>query len=204
MSMKSDSTTASVGRPRSFDPEEALEQAMKVFWQKGYEGTSLSDLTEAMGINRPSLYAAYGNKEELFRKALDRYGEGPISYFAKALQETTARAVIEKLLYSSADLLSDPHNPRGCLVLQGALCGSDGAKSVRQDAQSRRLKGQDLIRCRFERAKTEGDLPASVDAADLARYVSIVMNGLSVQATNGAKCDEMKRAIEIALKALPV
>lgn len=202
--MKIESTPACVGRPRAFDPEAALEKAMKVFWQKGYEGASLSDLTEAMGINRPSLYATFGNKEELFRKALDRYGEGPIAYFAKALQEPTARAVIEKLLYSSAELLSDPDNPRGCLVLQGALCCGDGAEGVRQDAQSRRLKGQDLIRCRLERAKTEGDLPASVDAEDLARYISIVMNGLSVQATNGAKCEEMKRAIEIALKALPV
>src|ERR1700716_3131988 len=104
--MKLTPTRGLLGRPRAFDIEKALERALRVFWQKGYEGTSLSDLTEAMGINRPSLYAAFGNKEELFRKALDCYGEGPVSYFAKALEEPTARQVIEKLLYSSADLMS--------------------------------------------------------------------------------------------------
>ncbi|MDB6137653.1 MAG: transcriptional regulator, TetR family, partial [Verrucomicrobiaceae bacterium] len=196
--MKSSSNAVCAGRPRAFDTDAALEKAMKVFWQKGYEGTSLADLTEAMGINRPSLYAAYGNKEELFRKALDLYGASTIAYFAKALEEPTARAVIERLLYSSADLMSNPDNPRGCLVLQAALCCGDDAENVRQDLQTRRLKGQDLIRCRLERARQEGDLPSTVNPADLARYVSIVMNGLSIQASNGAKCDEMKRAIEIA------
>src|SRR6187399_1247477 len=104
MSMKTTAQPAPVGRPRAFDIDAALEKAMQVFWQKGYEGTSLSDLTEAMGINRPSLYAAYGNKEELFRKALDRYGAGPASYFGAALEEPTARKVIEKLLQASVDL----------------------------------------------------------------------------------------------------
>ena len=98
--------SASVGRPRAFDTDAALEKAMMVFWHKGYDGASLTDLTDAMGINRPSLYAAYGNKEQLFRKALDRYGEGPASYFAEALEEPTARKVIEKLLRETTDALA--------------------------------------------------------------------------------------------------
>src|SRR6187431_311201 len=116
-----------LGRPRAFDRDQALELALDVFWRKGYEGASLSDLTEAMGINRPSLYAAFGNKEELFRKALDRYGEGPASYVAQALAEPTARLVIEKLLTAGASLLGDPKNPRGCLAVQAALCCGDEA-----------------------------------------------------------------------------
>jgi AcrR family transcriptional regulator len=202
--MKNDSATTSAGRPRAFDADVALEKAMKVFWQKGYEGTSLSDLTEAMGINRPSLYAAFGNKEELFRKALDLYSEGPAAYFIKALNEPTARAVIGSVLQSSVDLLSNPSNPRGCLVLQGALCCSDDAGTVRQEAQERRMKAQEHIEARLQRAQAEGDLPSHVNPADLARYVTMVMHGLSVQASNGATRDEMKRAVDIALQALPV
>src|SRR5438094_9922303 len=118
MGMKAKRQAAStVGRPRAFDVDEALDQALKVFWRKGYEGTSLPDLTKAMGINRPSLYAAFGNKEELFRKALDRYAEGPAAYAAEALNEPTARAVAELLLEGSVNLLTDPRNPRGCLVV---------------------------------------------------------------------------------------
>lgn len=196
--------SASVGRPRAFDVDEALESAMKVFWSKGYEGASLSDLTEAMGINRPSLYAAFGNKEMLFRKALDRYGEGPASYVARALEEPTARRVIERLLACTIENLSDPRHPRGCLAVQGALCSSDESESARREARKRRLKAQDLIRCRLERARAEGDLPRSVDPADLARLIATLMNGLSVQAANGASREEMKRAIQIALKSLPL
>src|SRR5438067_5604399 len=114
-------STAPVGRPRSFDIDKALDRALQVFWHKGYEGTTLSDLTQAMGINRPSLYAAFGNKEALFRKALDRYGEGPAAYVRAALEEPTARAVAERLLLGTVEGLTDPGHPTGCLMVQGAL-----------------------------------------------------------------------------------
>src|SRR2546425_13083208 len=117
MGMKSKRQAAStVGRPRDFDVDEALNQALKVFWRKGYAGASLPDLTKAMGINRPSLYAALGNKEELFRRALDRYTEGPAAHVGEALQESTARAVVERLLGGTIDLLTNPWNPRGRLM----------------------------------------------------------------------------------------
>src|SRR5580693_2890312 len=118
-------TTVKMGRPRCFCEEQALDRAMRVFWEKGYEGASLADLTEAMGINRPSLYAAFGNKEALFLKVLDRYGEGPAAYVLESLQQPTARAVIEHLWHGSAKALGDPRNPRGCLALQSALCCGD-------------------------------------------------------------------------------
>src|SRR5213595_1538691 len=122
MGMKAKRQAAStVGRPRAFDVDEALDQALKVFWRKGYEGASLPDLTRAMGINRPSLYAAFGNKQALFRKAMARYAEGPASYLREALEAPTARAVFERLLEGGIKMVANPRQPRGCLAVQGAL-----------------------------------------------------------------------------------
>src|SRR6266481_5755440 len=121
MGMKSKRQAAStVGRPRAFDVDQALEAALKVFWAKGYEGASLPDLTRAMGINRPSLYAAFGNKQSLFKKALQRYINGHASYVQDALNQPTARSVAEKLLQGAVRNLTNPNNPRGCLAVQGA------------------------------------------------------------------------------------
>src|SRR6267378_7929779 len=127
--MKSETDPPQRGRPRAFDPDAALERAMHVFWVKGYEGASLSDLTGAMRINRPSLYAAFGNKEELFRKVLDRYMDGPVAYFGKALAEPKARDVVEEILLGTARMGDDPRIPAGCLMVQGALaCGNESAR----------------------------------------------------------------------------
>src|SRR5580692_9854251 len=120
-SMKPKKVTPAPGRPRAFDAEKALDRAMKVFWRKGYLGTSLFDLTDAMGINRPSLYAAFGDKKSLFRKALDRYSKGPSIYLSEALQEPTARSVVERLLHGVVELLTDPRTPSTCMWVHGAL-----------------------------------------------------------------------------------
>jgi AcrR family transcriptional regulator len=191
------------GRPREFDADQALDRALRVFWRKGYEGTSLPDLTEAMGINRPSLYAAFGNKEALFRKALDRYAEGPGAYVREALNEPTARAVAERLLGGAIDLVAGRRNPRGCLMVQGALACGEAAESVRRELCSRRVAGEAAVRRRFERALAEGDLPADADPADLARYVGAVMHGMAVQAAGGASREELRRVAEMALRAWP-
>src|ERR1700751_5340012 len=129
--MKSETAAAQLGRPRAFDPDAALERAMHVFWAKGYEGASLSDLTQAMRINRPSLYAAFGNKEQLFRKVLDRYVDGPLAYFGKALAAPKVRDVIEQIFLGAARMAGNPRNPAGCLLVQGALACGDAARSVR-------------------------------------------------------------------------
>src|SRR2546425_3042027 len=122
--MRRNKSSGRMGRPRSFDINRALDRALQVFWRKGYEGTSLSDLTKAVGVNRPSLYAAFGDKESLFRKALDRYLDGPAAYIQEALKEPTARAVVERLLRGATDLNAAPRNPGGCLMVQSALaCG---------------------------------------------------------------------------------
>src|SRR6516164_6356596 len=149
-----------MGRPREFDVDQALDRALKVFWRKGYEGSTLPDLTKAMRINRPSLYAAFGSKEELFRKALDRYAEGPAGYIREALNEPTARAVAERLLHGTIDMVTDRRHPRGCLIVQGALACGEAADSIRKELVSRRLASEAAIRERFERAVSEGDLRA--------------------------------------------
>ncbi len=191
------------GRPREFDLDKALDRALSVFWRKGYEGASLPELTRAMGINRPSLYAAFGNKEALFRKTIDRYVEGPADYVRRALEEPTARAAGERLLAGSVELLTDPRNPRGCLMVQGALACGEAAESVRRVLAARRAATEAAVRERFERARAEGDLPVGADPADLARYLVTVMRGMAVQAAGGATPEELRRVAEMAMRAWP-
>jgi len=201
--MKTKSLSKAAGRPRSFDTSKALDRALDVFWRKGYEGASLSDLTKAMGINRPSLYAAFGDKERLFRKVLDRYAEGPASYSTAALQEPTSRAVVERLLYGAADLLTSPGNPRGCLLVQSALACGDGADCVRKELISRRMAGEAALRGRLNRARMEGDLPLEANPVSLARYIVTMTQGMSVQAVSGATRRQLHRVIGIALQSWP-
>ena len=144
--MKQKIKARALGRPRSFETGKALDAAMKVFWCKGYEGASLSDLTRAMGINRPSLYAAFGDKESLFRKVLDRYDSGPAAYVREALNQPTARAVVERLMEGAAELGTASSNPRECLFVQAALACGDGAKAVRNDLILRRDAGEKAVR----------------------------------------------------------
>ena len=195
--------TARVGRPRAFCEQAALKAAMRVFWEKGYEGASLADLTEAMGINRPSLYATFGDKQALFLKAMEQYANGPASYLRAALAEPTAAAVIEALFRGAVKLLSDPGNPRGCLSVQGGLACSSDAEPVKQALVAWRRQGEAEIAKRLKRARAEGDLPAEVDPQDLTRYVATVLNGIGVQAANGATKAEMTRVVEFALRTLP-
>lgn len=180
----------------------ALEAAMRVFWQKGYEGTSLSDLTEAMGINRPSMYAAFGNKEELFRKVFERYGERAGAMACQARACGTAREAVEAMLLGAADALCDPDHP-GCLSVVGALACSDEGESIRQTLSTAREESVAVWRQRFEQGIADGDLPAAFDAEGVARFMLTVLNGMSVQARSGATRDDLRRVAEIALRAWP-
>lgn len=192
-----------IGRPRAFDTDKALDSAMRVFWRKGFEGTSLPDLTKAMGINRPSMYAAFGNKEELFRKALDRYAQVYAQYMQQALDEPTARAVAERMLFASADLLTDSKNPGGCLMVQGALACGKEAEAVRKDLVRRRGEGQVLLEARFKRAAQEGDLPAGTEPKVLARYIFAVIYGMAVQSLSGADREALRSIAALAMHVWP-
>jgi AcrR family transcriptional regulator len=202
--MESQNIPAKMGRPRQFREEAALDAAMRVFWEKGYEGASLDDLTGAMGINRSSLYASFGDKKNLFEKVLRRYQQGPLSFFNEALSQPGAREVVEHLLRASVRLLADPKNPKGCLSLQGGLACSTEAEAIKQRMIDWRKAGLSQLQKRLQRAQTEGDLARGTNPKDLARYIVILMNGLSVQAVNGATAGEMNRAVDLALQTLPL
>jgi AcrR family transcriptional regulator len=175
---------------------------MELFWRQGYEGTSLADLTRELGLTRPSLYAAFGSKEGLFLKALDLY-ETRAGYREAALTAPTAAAYARALLEGAADLHGDKRNPPGCLGVQGALACAPQSDSIRKELIRRRKLGESNILDRLTRAKAEGDLPPDADPADLARYLSIVIYGITVQAAGGATRKELRSAAELALRSWP-
>ena len=191
-----------VGRPRNFDPEKALEKALRVFWRRGYEGASLPELTKAMGINRPSMYATFGNKEQLFKKAVDRYCEEPTTHLAECLAAPTVREVAERLIRGAAERLGCPKSPRGCLVLQAALACGKESESIRRDLIARRAEQERAICERFSQARA-GELPKGVDGDALGRYVFTVMQGLAVQAASGATGEELLSIADVALRSWP-
>jgi AcrR family transcriptional regulator len=188
-----------MGRPTGFSTEKALEAAMRVFWQKGYEGASLTDLTRAMGINRSSMYAAFGDKEELFQKALKRYTDGPMGWVESALQKPTARESIKALLEGSVAFLSDPTHPRCCFSVQGLATGDQG-EPVRISMIEWRKTFEQAVRERLQRAQRHGDLPKTANPTDLAKFIGTVWTGLAVQAASGASRSELSRVIELALQ----
>ena len=192
-----------VGRPRGFDPEVALERAMEVFWRKGYAATSVADLTAAMGINPPSLYAAFGNKEMLFRRVLERYAAGPAAFIAESLNAPTAREVAERRLYGALESMDDSKRPWGCLVVQILLTGGGEAEALRRELMTAGCRAHEALVERFERAKAEGDLPVETDAAALARFLTTLLQGLSVQVAAGVSREELRGVVDAALATWP-
>src|SRR5258708_17104886 len=157
------------GRTRQFDVDEALDRALEVFWARGYEGATLPELTRAMGINRPSLYAAFGNKEQLFRKALERYQTGPMSFLTEALRQPTARAVVNAIFSGFVRMQRGRDKARGCLVVSGALACGEEAETVRRELALMRQAIVTVLRERFERAVQDGDLSSGTGCATVAQ-----------------------------------
>ena len=156
------------GRTRQFDVDEALDRALEVFWARGYEGATLPELTRAMGINRPSLYAAFGNKEQLFRKALDRYQTGPISFLTEALRKPTARAVAEAIFSGFIEMQRDRQKARGCLIVSGALTSGEEGETIRRELAALRQSVVAILQKRFDKAMKEDDLQRETDCKTLA------------------------------------
>jgi AcrR family transcriptional regulator len=192
-----------VGRPRAFDRDEALDKALEVFWRQGYEASSIADLTRAMGINPPSLYAAFGNKESLFRQALDRYVETRGVYLREAMARPTARAAVETLMREGIARATDPDHPYPCMLVTGALACSEAAADVREEVAKRRGMLENTLRERFERGRAEGDLPDTADPAALASYVATICHGMSVQVAGGATREQLHQVVDLVLKAFP-
>lgn len=192
-----------MGRPRKFDLDDALDRAVLVFWQLGYERTTLTDLCEAMGVNRPSLYAAFGTKEELFHRALDRYANGPYAYEPDALALPTAREVAAALLYGAVDRQTGVDTPHGCLAVLGATTHPDTDSPVARALIDARAAGEDAVRERLVRAQAEGDLPADAEPDELAAYLRTVIYGMTVKAATGATRPQLERVVELALRAWP-
>lgn len=188
------------GRPRTFDADKALDTAMHLFWKHGYEGTSVAMLCGAIGINMPSLYAAFGNKEALFTRVLDLYIEKHASYIRRALSAPTAREAAERLLHGAIDMVGDPLNPDGCMIVHGALVSTPPSDSVRQELIRRRGMAEAAIRQRFERAVAEGDLPPHADAERLARFIITLNWGNAVQSASGATRAQLESTVETALR----
>lgn len=194
---------ATRGRPREFDVDEALAKALYLFWSKGYEGTSLTDLTDAMGITRPSLYAAFGNKEQLFRQALDLYEREKMVYVGQALEQPTARAVAQWLLEGALTNCTGETEPPGCLrVISSTACGTE-AECIREEVNKRGQIVQEALVARMQRAIDEGDFNAPVSAAAIAKYLHAVLQGMAVQAGAGTARDELEAVVGQTLSMWP-
>ncbi|HSI24986.1 MAG TPA: TetR/AcrR family transcriptional regulator [Methylotenera sp.] len=191
------------GRPLEFNQDEALDKALNVFWSRGYEGASMAELTEVLGINKPSIYATFGNKEALFRKALARYRAGPIAFVGEAMKQPTARQAVENLLTKAVDFFSDKSKPNGCMIVQGALTCGESALTIQQELIANRGGFEATLTQRFDLAKKHGDLPSNVNSKQLAKYIATIHQGMSVQATSGATREELLAVVEMAMKNWP-
>ncbi|PBC84980.1 transcriptional regulator, TetR family [Streptomyces sp. 2224.1] len=192
------------GRPRSFDRETALEQAVRSFWEQGYEATSISDLTRAMGISAPSLYAAFGDKRALFDEVVAEYRRNYGGFLNRAVaEEPTARRAVERALREAAVEYTLPGRPRGCLVVSAALntapASSEVAGLLREMRQSNVRQIARAVRADI----ASGELPPGTDADALAAYVYAVIQGMSQQARDGAERTELEAIAELALRAWP-
>jgi AcrR family transcriptional regulator len=201
--MKCSAPTAVRGRPREFDPDQALAAALRVFWQNGYEGASMAELTEAMGITKPSLYACFGNKEALFRKALDLYERDKLAYIGEALEGPTARTVAERLLRGALATHCGGSDPQGCLGVIATVVGCAEADSIREHVCARRASSERALVERFQRARAEGDLPDGIEPKALGSCLTTVLQGLSVKAQSGATRAELEETVDAFLAMWP-
>jgi AcrR family transcriptional regulator len=190
------------GRPIGFDREAALEAAMLLFWERGFEGASMADLTRVMGLNPSSIYAAFGDKHALFSLAAKRYLRLRAQYATKALEQPTLEKTVRALFDNTVAFLAAPGHPPTCMTLAGAMGCSKDAAPARDLMTEIRKQNEVAIRRRFLKARESGELPKGVDVGDFTRYVSAILAGLSVQAANGSTKAELKRTAQMALRHL--
>jgi len=192
-----------MGRPRQFDTEEALDKALDVFWRHGYEGASIAELTQAMGISPPSLYAAFGNKEQLFRSALDRYAETRKQLWAGLMKEPTARAMMERLFERVIGFYAEDGNPNCCMLVKGTISSSECGQVLADHMSAKRAESEEMLVGRFREAKAAGELAGDIDPAALASYYMTVLDGMSVRAAGGAGRGELREVADFAMRCWP-
>jgi AcrR family transcriptional regulator len=190
------------GRPISFDKNAALEAAMLLFWERGFEGTSMADLTQAMGLHPSSIYAAFGDKHALFSLAVKRYLDNRAQYATEALEEPTLENVIRALFGNTVAFLTSPGHPPTCMTLAGAMGCSVDAVPARDLMTEVRRQNEVAIRERLLQARKSGELSKDINVDDYTRYLSSILAGLSVQAANGSTKAELKRTSQMALRHL--
>jgi AcrR family transcriptional regulator len=197
-------TSHKLGRPAEFDKEAALDVAMRLFWERGYEGTSMADLSQAMGIHPSSIYAAFGDKQELFALAAKRYADVPAQYMVKALEQPTFRDFILAAFDNTVEFLGSKEHPSSCFTLTGAIsCGTD-TEPAKLLMREMRLQNEAAIKARLLRARKAGEFPKDENVDDYTRYFSSLLSGLAIQAANGSTRAELKRTAEVALRHLGV
>ena len=192
-----------MGRPREFDAEQALDKALDVFWRNGYEGTSISELTSAMGISPPSLYAAFGNKEKLFRSALDRYAEVRKQVWSELMSAPTARDMMALLFERVIGFYAEEGNPHCCMLVKGTLTSGDCGQVISDHMSAKRAESEQMLVERFTKAKASGELPDGIEPKDLAGYYMTVLDGMSVRAASGASRDELHKVADLAMRGWP-
>ncbi|WP_114205662.1 TetR/AcrR family transcriptional regulator [Acidisarcina polymorpha] len=191
------------GRPRSFDREIALRAAMLLFWEQGFDGTSYTDLTRATGMSKPTIYATFGDKIELFRKAMTFYAEQATTVYQEALEQPTAREAVEACLRLARGLHYKTGEPFVCFLVQGALTGSADTKELRAELGALQRQATQLLQKRLEQGKRKGELPSGANTKVMAEYFTSIVTGLSVQASNGASTRDLHQVIEMAMATWP-
>lgn len=192
------------GRPRGFDRDDALYRAMRLFWERGYEATAIADLTEVMGIRSPSLYAAFGSKEQLFRETVAMYDELEGTPVCQALENgETACAAVEAMLRVNARQYTDPDKPTGCMIVTAATNCGPGNEAVGEFLAEQRRRQLDQLAARLDRGIEEGDVPAGTDTATVASFYGTFLHGLTIRARDGATREQLQRSVDLAMAAWP-
>ena len=191
------------GRPRSFDRAAALDRAMKLFWKHGYEGTSIHELTTAMGITPPSLYAAFGDKERLFLEAVNHYRSGPGNASRAFAEARSSRDAIENMLVGSAAELTCPSHPPGCMVVLAAMNCSEASSHLHSTLADVRAEAESFFRSAIQRGVDKREVPADTDVATLAKFFMTVLQGMTIQARDGATREALLDVAKTAMRAWP-
>ena len=196
-------TERKAGRPRSFDRDKALRAVLLLFWKQGFDGTSYTELTAATGMSKPTIYATFGDKIELFRKAMVLYAEQSLEVYERALAQPTAREAVEACLRLARGLNARADEPQVCFLVQGALTGSADTQELRDEVSLLQRQATQLLQKRLEQGKHKGELPSTANTRVMAEYFTSVVTGLSVQAATGASRRDLSQVVEMAMAAWP-